>query len=69
MQPVKFKVSELHDADWEAILLAKLRGLDGIMDVEIDSQTREVRLSLTHPQTCEGVFCSIEQLGYKVHRD
>ena len=68
MQTIKFKVDELKDEYAEKIILEKLKGLDGIMDVAVDTKTQEVTLSTANPATCEGVYCAIENLGYKVHR-
>lgn len=68
MQTVKFKVSDLNNEYMEKIILEKLKGLDGVLDVSTDLKSQEVTISVANPSVCEGVYCSIEKLGYKVHR-
>ena len=66
-QTVKFKVSDLKSELCEKIIVDKLREADGVLDVEMDPTSKEVTVSISHPATCDGVYCSIEKLGYKVH--
>ncbi|MBP2667623.1 MAG: hypothetical protein H6Q76_2603 [Firmicutes bacterium] len=68
MKPVKFKVSDLDNEYMENTILQKLKGLEGVLDVSVDRKTGEVSLSVSDPSICEGVYCMIEDLGYKVHR-
>lgn len=68
MQTVKFKVSELNNDYMEKTILQKLKGLDGVLDVTVDLKSEEVSLSVSDPTVCDGVYCMIEDLGYKVHR-
>ena len=68
MQTVKFKVSELNNEYMEKTILQKLKGLDGVLDVSVDLKSQEVSISVADPSVCEGVYCLIEDLGYKVHR-
>jgi copper chaperone CopZ len=68
MQTVKFKVSDLNNEYMEKTILEKLKGLDGVLDVSTDLKSQEVTLSVANPSVCEGVYCAIENLGYKVHR-
>jgi copper chaperone CopZ len=68
MKTVKFKVSELNNDYMEKTILAKLKGLDGVLDVSVDAKSEEVTLSVSDPSVCEGVYCLIEDLGYTVHR-
>lgn len=68
MQTVKFKVSELNNEYMEKIILQKLKELDDVFDVSVDLKSQEVTMSMLDPSACEGVYCSIEDLGYKVHR-
>jgi copper chaperone CopZ len=68
MQTVKFKVSDLNNEYMEKTILEKLKGLDGVLDVSTDLKSQEVSISVATPSVCEGVYCEIEKLGYKVHR-
>jgi len=68
VKTVKFKVSDFNNEVMEKIILQKLKGLDGILDVSTDLKSQEVTLSVSDPAVCEGVYCAIEDLGYKVHR-
>ena len=68
MTTVKFRVSDLKTEQCEKIILEKLREADGILDVSMDSKTKEVTLSINHASACEGAYCIVENLGYKVHR-
>jgi hypothetical protein len=68
MKTIKFKVTSLHNEFMEKTILEKLQSLDDIFDVSVNSKTQEVSISTLHPETCEGVYCFIEGLGYQVHR-
>jgi hypothetical protein len=69
MKTVKFMVSEINNEYMEKIILqTKLKGLNGVFDVSVDSKFHEVSISVADPSVCEGVYCMIENLGYAVHR-
>lgn len=68
METVKFKVSELKCDLCEKIIVDKLRDADGVLDVSFDSASKEVTVSISHPSACDGIYCMVEDLGYKVHK-
>jgi copper chaperone CopZ len=68
MKTITFKVSSLHNEFMEKTILDKLQALDGVLDVSVNPQTQEVTLATLHPETCEGVYCLLEDAGYEVHR-
>lgn len=67
MQTVKFRVSELKSELCEKIIVEKLQAADGVLDVSFDPATKVVEVSISHPASCDGVYCLVEGLGYKVH--
>ncbi len=69
MQTIKFKVSELKCEPCEKIIVDKLRDADGVLDVSFDPETKTVTASISHPSACDGIYCLVEELGYKVHVD
>lgn len=69
METIKFKVSELECEPCEKIIVDKLREADGVLDVSFDPETKVVTASISHPSACDGIYCLVEELGYKVHHD
>jgi hypothetical protein len=68
MKTITFKVASLHNDFMEKTLLEKLQSLDGVFNVSVNAQTQEVSLATLQPETCEGVYCLLEDSGYEVHR-
>lgn len=68
MKTVTFKVSTLHNEYMEKTIMDKLQSLDDVFNVSINRETQEVTISTLHPETCEGVWCLLEEAGHVVHR-
>jgi hypothetical protein len=68
MEIIKLKLSELNNEYMGKILKQKLRASDGVLDVTVDCPSQKVSISISHPSACDGVYCLIEELGYKVRK-
>lgn len=68
MQTVKFKLADLNDEDHERLIKAKLKDLDGVLDVSVSCKTQEVVLSTKTPSDCEGALCVLEDIGFKLDK-
>ena len=45
--------------------IESLGALEGVLDVTISDESLTATISPLHISTCEGVYCRIEELGYK----
>ena len=45
--------------------IESLGGLEGVLDVAIKDDSVTATISPLHIASCEGVYCRIEELGYK----
>lgn len=47
--------------------IESLGGFEGILDVSVDTDKLTATIAPVNVPSCEGVFCKIDDLGYKAH--
>lgn len=66
MKTIKFRVDDMVWTSCEQAIEQKLAGLDGVEMAVADSSSKEVTVLLTYPQSVEGLYCAVEDLGYHI---
>jgi len=66
MKTIKFQVNDMVWTSCEQAIEQKLAGLDGVKLAVADSTSKEVTVFLAYPQSCEGLYCAVEDLGYHI---
>ena len=66
MEPLKFVVEDMNTPNCVEAIVTKLTGLDGVLVESVNGNSREVAVLVAYPQTCDGVYCAVEDLGYHI---
>ena len=66
MKSIKFHVSDMFWPSCDEAIKAKISGLDGVRSASADSDSSEVTVLLAYPQSCEGIYCAVEDMGYHI---
>jgi copper chaperone CopZ len=63
---IKFHVEDLDGPNCAEAIKKKLSGVHGVSAASIDLNSKEVAVSVSYPQSCESVYCAVEDLGYHI---
>lgn len=66
MESIKFQVEDMVWPSCAEAIEMKLAGIDGVAAASADSNSKEVTVLLAHSQSCEGIYCAVEDLGYHI---
>jgi copper chaperone CopZ len=66
MKTIKFRVDDMIWPSCAEAIKTKLAGLDCVTGASADPNSKEVTVLLAYPQSSEGVFCAVEDLGYHI---
>lgn len=66
MESIKFQVADMVWSSSAEAITAKLSGLDGVRAASADSDSSEVTVLLAYPQSCECIYCAVEDMGYHI---
>ncbi len=66
MKTIKFLVDDMVWPSCAEAIQKKLECLDGVTVASADSNSNEVTVFLAYPQSCEGVYCAVEDMGYHI---
>ncbi|MCX5827567.1 MAG: heavy metal-associated domain-containing protein [Deltaproteobacteria bacterium] len=67
MDKVEFKIPNMECKSCEAVIIKKLKSMEGVKDVNVDLQTKRVAIQHDNPNLCQDdLTCAIEDMGFKV---
>ena len=66
MKSIKFQVDDMVWPSCAQAIKVKLAGLEGVTSASADADSSEVTVQLAYPQSCEGIYCAVEDMGYHI---
>lgn len=66
MESIKFHVADMVWPSNAEAITAKLSRLDGVRTTSADCDSSEVTVLLAYPQSCECIYCAVEDMGYHI---
>jgi len=66
MKTIKFLVDDMVWPSCEEAIKMKLASLDCVSEASANSNSKEVTVVLAYPQSCENVYCAVEDMGYHI---